>query len=188
MEALAQNEPTNTMEERTISGIYLRTLHNIQGGYEILNLKTGKPITRHHITELPATKEDIARVEQLAKRDGFKPHAEPIFKTYALFAGVDNVIPHQNDYEENDSDEDSVYTQEEDDDDSYDEEIEQQELMDLQNEGALTPRVDSDDNSDNQSTCSEDEPTKIEWQDTQVPEPTRRSERVPVPRQRLENI
>ena len=47
VQAVTQNEPTNTPKERTIDGIFLRTLNNIQGGYEVMSLKTGKPVTRH---------------------------------------------------------------------------------------------------------------------------------------------
>ena len=90
VQAVTQNEPSNTPLERTIDGIYLRTLDNIQGGYEVLNLKTGKTITRHKVYQVPVTPGVIKRVEQLAAKDGFKPHNEPIFKMYTLLAGVDD--------------------------------------------------------------------------------------------------
>ena len=73
VQAFTQNNPTNTVEERCIDGIFLRTLENIQGGYEVLNLKTGQNITRHKVTVIPTPPEVIQRVEQLASRDGFKP-------------------------------------------------------------------------------------------------------------------
>ena len=138
VEATTQNTPTNTLEERTITGILLNTLDNIQGGYEVLNLKTGKPITRHHVKELPLTPDIIARVEHLAKRDGFKPHAEPIFRTCALIAGVgeshdsEDITLSDDDYEWQDQDDISIESLES---------IDEQELLDLANEIDLTPGV-----------------------------------------------
>jgi len=53
------------LTKRCISAIYLRTLDTKQGGYEVLNLQTGKMVTRHYVKELHINKEVIARVEQL---------------------------------------------------------------------------------------------------------------------------
>jgi hypothetical protein len=55
-----------------------------------MDLQTGKPISRYQVTEIPMPPSVIRRVEAIAKRDGFKPHAEPAFRTYALLAGVDD--------------------------------------------------------------------------------------------------
>jgi len=91
---------------------FKENLGNIQGGYEVLllvvDLKTGQPITRQFVKEIPITKEVIVQVEQLAKKDGFRPHAEPIFRTYALLAGVED--NNNNNIEENSlsDEEDSV--------------------------------------------------------------------------------
>ena len=49
VQAVADNDPTNTPRERTIDAVFLRALDNVQGGYEVLNLKTGKSITRHRV-------------------------------------------------------------------------------------------------------------------------------------------
>jgi len=56
----------------------------------VLDLKTGQPITRHFVKEIPIAKAVVLRVEQLAKKDGFRPHVEPIFRTYALLTGVED--------------------------------------------------------------------------------------------------
>ena len=50
-------------------------------------MQTGKPTTRHKVTEVPVTEGVTRRVEQLAKRGGLEP-AEPTFKTYCLLTGV----------------------------------------------------------------------------------------------------
>jgi hypothetical protein len=65
-------------------------LDTFQGGYEVMTLNTGQSITRHRVTELPIPEHVIERVEALAKNDGFQPHVEPIFRTYALIAGVED--------------------------------------------------------------------------------------------------
>ena len=72
-----------------VGGIYLQALENIQGGYEMMNLSTGKIITRHKITEIPITKEIINRVEFLAEQDDIKP--DLIFKTRSGEILNDNV-------------------------------------------------------------------------------------------------
>ena len=90
VEAYNENKPTNTPKERTISGIFLRSLDNRQGGYEVLDLQTGQTTTRFKVTELNMPVEVIKRVEQLADKDGFKPHSTPIVRTYALIPGVND--------------------------------------------------------------------------------------------------
>jgi len=47
----------------------------------VLDLKTGQPITSKFVKEIPIAKEVILQVEQLAKKHGFRPHAEPIFRS-----------------------------------------------------------------------------------------------------------
>ena len=108
----------------------------------------------------------IKRVESIAAREGYKPHTDPIFKDYALLAGVDdggdahydeNLDP---DYDPDDEPERgdwmAGYSDDEESDDEWDE-IDQQELLDLQNEGPLTAGVvddlegyESDDSADSE--------------------------------------
>ena len=91
VQAAVAETPTNTKAERTKDGIFLRVLPNRQAGYEVMDLKTGKPCTRHKVTVCPAPDHVIKRVEALAKRDGMKPHHEPIMKTYvASTTGVED--------------------------------------------------------------------------------------------------
>ena len=63
------SDPTNTMEERTKDAIYLDTLDGPQGGYECMNLRTGRIITAYKLYELPVTDLVKARVEELARQD-----------------------------------------------------------------------------------------------------------------------
>jgi hypothetical protein len=49
----------------------------------------------------------IKRVESLAAKDGFHPHVEPIFRTYALLAGVDEYeVSYSDETEEEEVDDD----------------------------------------------------------------------------------
>jgi len=104
----------------------LTALDNIQGGHEALDLKTGQPITRHFVKEIPITKAVVLRVEQLTKKDGFRPHAEPIFRTCALLAGVEdndnNNIEGNNLSDEEDSVPDILHGEESDSDSESEEE------------------------------------------------------------------
>ena len=82
-------ETKNTPRERTKDGILLRVVHNQQSGCEVMNLKTGKPIKRHHVKLIPTPTEVIKQVEALAARGGFKRTNEPMLHTYhALTTGV----------------------------------------------------------------------------------------------------
>jgi hypothetical protein len=101
-------------------------MDTIQGGYEVMNLKTGLPLYRYMVKEIPMPPHAIPRVERLAANQGFAPHAEPIFRTYALFAGVD-------DPQNSDSDEEDYQDDSDGEDDSYNEDIEQEELNEIDN-------------------------------------------------------
>ena len=163
VQAVTENAPrTNTPQERTIDAIFLRTLDNIQGGFEVLNLKTGHALTRHRVIELPVTEDVIKRVEQLAQNQGFQPHAEPTFRTYSLIAGVDDgndePPPHNDDEEtlyNEDDDADYEPKLELEDDEPYEEEIDQQELVELQTEGAHIPGVDGPHQEDEEDDMPE---------------------------------
>ena len=74
----------NTPQSRTIDCIYLRNTPTQQGGHQLLDLTTRRLITRHALTTVPITHLVISRVEQLAKRDGFR------VPNRSLLAGVDN--------------------------------------------------------------------------------------------------
>jgi hypothetical protein len=181
----AYSATTNTPQERTIDAIFLRALDTFQGGYEVMNLKTGHAITRHRVTELPIPKHVIARVEALAKNDGFLPHVEPIFRTYALIAGVDDPPDSESD--------DGSYQYDSNDDDT--EHTDQEELNDIANDGLPTPGVggnhfeqaNQDNQEDDQSIGSDaSHVPEPEPDDEPVPEPPRRSTREHKPRQILD--
>ena len=70
--------------------IFFEKLDNVQGWCEVLGLKTRQPITMHFGKEIPIVKEVVLQVGQLAKKDGFRPHAAPIFRTCTLLARVED--------------------------------------------------------------------------------------------------
>jgi hypothetical protein len=63
-------QPKNTNASRGIDAIYTRPISSTQGGHEIMNLATGKIITRAHVTLIPITPTVIDIVENMAKADG----------------------------------------------------------------------------------------------------------------------
>ena len=67
VQALNENNPSNTTNPRTIGCIFLQTIENQQGGFQLLNLNTGKVITQRKIYKIPITQTIIDRVEQLAE-------------------------------------------------------------------------------------------------------------------------
>jgi hypothetical protein len=90
----ANNEPTNTIAPRTIDCIYLRPVANIQGGHELMDLRTGRVITRRRVTEIPVTELIIQAVETMAVDQGITTlkitgrHTSPIYPADWI-AGVD---------------------------------------------------------------------------------------------------
>ena len=53
----ANNEPTftNSNAPHTLDAIYLRPTQNLQGGHELMDLNSGKLITRSRVTDIPIT-------------------------------------------------------------------------------------------------------------------------------------
>ena len=71
VQATHQNEPTNAPTERTIDApMCLSPNDNMQGGHRVMNLNTGKVITRNKVTTIPLTKVVKDKVEQMAKDQG----------------------------------------------------------------------------------------------------------------------
>ena len=66
-----ENTIKNSMNERTCDAIFLRTLDT--GGYEVMNLQTGKMATEWKLYEVPMTNDVIKQIESLGERDGIKP-------------------------------------------------------------------------------------------------------------------
>ena len=73
VQALHETNPTNTKAPRTIRCIYLCYIEDHATGYKLLNLTTGKLITRQKFTDIATLQEVIDRVEALAARDGMQP-------------------------------------------------------------------------------------------------------------------
>ncbi len=102
VEATTENNPTNSMSERTISGIYLGPKDVQQRGHMIMNLNTGRLIERgiKAVKEIPMTKAVIARVRELGACDGMKPvlqfkcrkNGKFVIEDDALIAGVDEQL------------------------------------------------------------------------------------------------
>ena len=65
-------EQTNTNESRTIDGLYLGPIDNLQGGHKILDIHTHRVVTRRKVIPIPVTKLVIQHIEDWAKRDKVK--------------------------------------------------------------------------------------------------------------------
>ena len=72
VQAKHESEPTNDNTAHTIDCIYLRPCTNLQGGHELMDLNSGRVITRCKVTEIPITKDVIDAVECMAEKKGFK--------------------------------------------------------------------------------------------------------------------
>ena len=66
VQAHTQNNPTNPMMEHRIDSIYLRPNENQQGGHIIMNLNTGKRITKNKVTAIPLLATVKNKVEEMA--------------------------------------------------------------------------------------------------------------------------
>ena len=72
VEAHNETNPTNSMQERAISALYVSPLETPQGGHRVYDLKTQNIVTRQKVTVLPITPSIIAHVEAIAKKDDMK--------------------------------------------------------------------------------------------------------------------
>ena len=70
VQAHNKNDPSNNNIEQSIDGIYLRPNENIQGGHLIMNLNTGKIISRARVTKIPLPSTVKEKVEQMAPTEG----------------------------------------------------------------------------------------------------------------------
>eukprot|EP00980_Cylindrotheca_fusiformis_P014978 scaffold4100_cov63-Cylindrotheca_fusiformis.AAC.1 len=140
VQASQENDPTNTNRARTIDGIYLCPVNNIQGGHEIMDLSTGRVIVRPKVIEvpvtLPVTQTVINRVEKMAEDQGYKSlkfSDRNKRTTMEIFPDADQIAGVYGD--ENDEDDD--YFDEENDENSDEEdepeleEIDREELDEL---------------------------------------------------------
>ena len=116
VQANEDKPPKNNNKPRTLDAIYLSPMTNKQGGHWVMDLRTGRAITRPQVWEVPVTDRVIKAVETMAEDEGFKTLKIMNRKKVLLFpadwtAGVeydDNVDENQND-EENDEDDDENY-------------------------------------------------------------------------------
>ena len=105
-------EHDNSLNPRTIGALALRPTGNIQGGYFLFSLTTGKVINRMHWTMIPMPKEVIDRVERMACQE----HAG----TTLLFEDQDHNEILDLDHEDDDDDSDYEPNNDDDDDDNDD--------------------------------------------------------------------
>ena len=63
-----EEQPRNSMAERTLGAICLGPIDNAQGGYKFMSLRSGKLIRRYAWTEVPMTQEVIDRVIFFGKK------------------------------------------------------------------------------------------------------------------------
>ena len=122
VQAFHEETPKNTNAPRTLDAIYLRPTHNKQGGHELMNLNTGKLITRPKVWAMPVTDLVIKAVEAMAKKDGIKSlkltnHNKTIIYPSDWIAGVDYVETSDDESSES-SDEDYTYESDSDSDSS----------------------------------------------------------------------
>ena len=73
VQVFEDNDPSNTLQARSLGAIALTPTGNAQGDYYFMSLATGNKISRHNWTELPMTDTAIARVEALAAHEGQPP-------------------------------------------------------------------------------------------------------------------
>ena len=55
VQANPETNPTNTNALRTLDAIYLHLMDNIQRGHELMDLNSGRVITRQKVTEILVT-------------------------------------------------------------------------------------------------------------------------------------
>ena len=76
VQATHETNATNSIAARTLDCIYLRANNNIQGGHEVMDLNTGRVITRSRVKMLPMTEVVIKAVEAMAEKQGQKDHKQ----------------------------------------------------------------------------------------------------------------
>jgi hypothetical protein len=116
IQANQENDPTNTLAPRTIDAIYLRPMNNLQGGHEIMNLRTGLMITQNTIHERPLADLVIRAVETMATEQGIKTLKLTGRNKTHLFpanwiAGVDYEDEYEENKNENNEENDETYTE-----------------------------------------------------------------------------
>ncbi|MGC8538238.1 MAG: hypothetical protein ACP5MZ_04665, partial [Candidatus Micrarchaeia archaeon] len=124
----------------TIDAIYLRPVDNIQGGHELMDLNSGRLITRPRVVEIPITNLVIEAVESMAEEQGIKSlklqnRRKTIFYPADWIAGVDYMNENNDDDDDDndntDSDEKEIETDNKPDDKEQHDHVDQQEIEEL---------------------------------------------------------
>ena len=140
VQANHETNSTSSNVARTIDCIYLRPNNIIQGGHELMDLTTGRVITRATVKVIPLTDIIIRTVERMAEDQGFK---ELKFKNrYGhIYADVDQIAGvNEDDEDEEDAQDDDDYEEddeeydEDEENDMYDDEIDPEEIDDIAND------------------------------------------------------
>jgi len=125
VQANNQSLPTNTNAPRTIDCIYLRPTNNKQGGHELMDLASGRVITRPRVIEIPITQVVINAVEKMAIKQGIKTlklvnRNGQVLPLADHIAGVVVDHPDENPEADDEADEDFEDPENEDDESVYD--------------------------------------------------------------------
>jgi hypothetical protein len=139
VQAVQENNPKNTNAPRTIEAIYLRPSNNIQGGHELMDLNSGRVITRPRVWELPVTSLVIKAVEAMAEEQGIKSlklqnRRKSEFYPADWIAGVDYEVERDdenNDEVQNENDDDDNDDNDDDNDEEEYDRVDQQELEEI---------------------------------------------------------
>ena len=169
VQANQENDPKNTNAPRTIDCIYLRPItRNIQGGHELMDLNSGRMITRQRVWEIPVTDVVIQAVERMGEEQGIKSLKlqncrKTIYYPADWIAGVNYDDDNENEdenYDPNDE-ENENYEDDFDDDGAYDR-IDQDELDELlaepKEEKESNPVDIENENEEEQNDEAENEP------------------------------
>ena len=122
VQASQVNHPSNSNRPRTIDAIYLRPTKTIQGGHEVLDLRSQRVITRQKVTAIPISDTIIAKVEDMATEQGIKSLKFFNRKNQELFEDADTdltagVVDNEDNETQNNEDKDEI-------DNDYNEEFE----------------------------------------------------------------
>ncbi len=144
VQANQENDPTNTNAARTIDGIYLRPMKNKQGGHVIMNIQTGKEMTRQTVKPIPVTETVIAAVEQMAAEQGITTLKIVGRNRVAILpadwtAGVDYEVEDNENYDENDDEDydENENDEYDDDEESYDDDLVDEDQFDRIDQGEV---------------------------------------------------
>ena len=134
VQANHETNTTNSQIQRTLDAIYLRPNNNQQGGHELMELNSGKLITRKRVKIIPVTDVVIKAVEAMADAQGFRElkfknrHGKH-FHDADWIEGVD----YEESEHKDDDDEEAAYeyAEEEDEELQEDDEIDPNEIEEL---------------------------------------------------------